>query len=113
MHYDVKVTIERHGAVRFKGHTAGVGGWVIFSTAAAATERLAVVHSLFCCNDQWIIFLNLFPVTSLVTLDSGQRVSMDACVLLEPSVAPEQCRMRLCSEEVQLLYPVSKRQPWA
>ena len=71
-------------------------------------NRLAKVSSLYYAAGKWCIFINVWPPTSLVTLDSGLKVSMDPTVMLDTPVAPQQYQFLLERRRVKQLFPVMR-----
>ena len=114
---DEEIALEWHDAVRFRGRSIYCGGLVIFELAMGGESmrnRLAQVQSIYHHSGTFCIFLNLFAQTSLVTMPTGENVSMDP-LLLRPVGAPmttaHQLAILLRAPDVSLMYPVQRLYP--
>ena len=119
-HPDQATVVHRHTAVSYMGKAFYLGGWAIVDytphahNGTSLNTRLVQVDAIFeVTMDQetnvWCISLNVFPMASLVTLDTGQMVSMDPCVLADSqNHTDSQITILLERTQLKRLVPVMK-----
>jgi hypothetical protein len=96
------------GAVKYMGKPIEIGRWVMVTTTGVLQERLAHVDSIYSVDGIFVLALNVYPPTSLVTTDSGKLVSMDPRVRLESAVTDAQIVLRMERASLLLLLPLEK-----